>query len=163
MWLKRAVLLLLLLLLSRPAWMWAVGVEESAPSFELKAMDGQTVNYEKIRGKKPLFLVFWATWCPVCKEEIPKLKSMYSRLKPEGFEFLAVDVGVNDSVKKVRRYIEKNGIEYPVAFDEDSSVTRLFDIKGTPTVVIVDRGGTIRYRSSAIPDDLTEHLDMLNK
>ncbi len=154
----RIIVLFLLLL---PVTAGAVDVEDSAPDFTLKTMDNGEIRYSDIRGRAPLFVVFWATWCPVCKEEIPRLKEIYSKFKPKGLEFIAINVGVNDSVNKVRRYMKKYAIHYPVAFDKGSTVTRLYGVQGTPTIVIIDRRGTVRYRSATIPGDIAEHLDML--
>jgi len=152
-----------LFILVSPAAGLAVNVGEKSPGFMLKTIDGKELQSCEIKGKKPLFLVFWATWCPACKKEIPKLKKIYSTFEPKGMDFLAVDVGVNDSLAKVKRYIKKYKISYPVAFDEGSQVTRLFNIQGTPTIIIVDRHGIVRYRSAAVPEDLKKHFeDLMN-
>ena len=43
-----------------------------APDFTLKDMDGKTVQLAKFRGKNPVFLNFWASWCPACRQETPE-------------------------------------------------------------------------------------------
>lgn len=139
----------------------AIDVGDAAPPFELETLDGRKVNYNEIKGKKPMLLVFWATWCPACKEEIPRLKSVYSDFKSKGLSFLAINVGINDSVKKAEKYVEKHGIDYPVAYDEGSSVTRIYRVHGTPTVMVLDKNGIVRYRSSSAPQDLSKHFDAL--
>jgi peroxiredoxin len=154
-------ILVLLLLLLEAGYVRAADVDDPAPGFKLETLDGQQVKYDDIRGNKPLFIVFWATWCPVCKEEVPALKSLYGQFKDRGLEFLAVNVGINDSAKKAARYVDKYGITYPVAFDNGSAVTKKYGVMGTPTIVIVDRGGTIRYFSAAVPTDLGDHFDSL--
>jgi len=154
-------ILVLSLLLLQAGYVRAAAVEDRAPGFNLETLDGTQVAYDDIRGNKPLFIVFWATWCPVCKEEVPALKSLYDQFKERGLEFLAVNVGINDSAKKAGRYVEKYGITYPVAFDNGSAVTKKYGVMGTPTIVIVDKGGTIRYFSAAVPTDLDDHFDSL--
>jgi peroxiredoxin len=139
----------------------AVDVDELVPDFELSTLGGGSFSYGDIKGEKPLFLVFWATWCSECKREVPRLKEVYSRFNPKGLSFLAVNVGVNDSADRAGRYVKKYGLTYPVAFDEGSRITREFGVMGTPTVIIVDRQGVVRYRSSAVPEDLGEHYDDL--
>jgi thiol-disulfide isomerase/thioredoxin len=116
-----------------------------------------------MKGKDALFLVFWATWCSVCKTEIPKLKEIHETYATKGMPLIAIDVSVNDSLKKVEKYLEDHKITYPVIFDEGSKITKLYGVQGTPTVVIVDRGGIVRYRSAAIPDDLKDHFSGLMK
>lgn len=139
----------------------AAFVGERAPEFALLTIDGQRATLGDYTGKRPLLLVFWATWCPVCKEEIPKLKALYATFTPRGLGFLAINVGINDSQEKATEYRERHTLPYPVAFDEGSRVTRAYRVVGTPTILIVDRRGIIRYRGSLLPPDLEQHFPRL--
>lgn len=139
----------------------ALEVGDEVPSFKIKTVDGKSFEMDKLRGKSSLFLVFWATWCPVCKEEIPKVKSLYLSFNPKGMEFLAINVGINDSEKKVIKYKKKYGLDYPTAFDAGSVVTKSFGVMGTPTIIIVDRQGVVRYKGGAVPDNLGDHFEQL--
>lgn len=141
----------------------AAQVGDSIPSFNITTVDGKTLDSSRIVGEHPLFLVFWATWCPNCKREIPHIKQLEKQFSPEGMEFLAINVGVNDSLKKVGKYIKKHDITYPVFFDNDSVVTRDFKVSGTPTVIIADKSGTVRYRDVGPPDDLAKHFEELSR
>ena len=156
-----AFLALFALALALPGGALAAFVGKPAPDYTLKTLDGETVRGKDMVGKKPVMMVFWATWCPVCEEGIPGIKRIHERLAPRGLEVVAVNVGVNDSEGKARKYVGKYGIDYPVAFDRGSEVTRKFGIRGTPTVVIVDAGGIVRYRSAGLPEDLEERFDDL--
>ncbi|MCP4353460.1 MAG: TlpA family protein disulfide reductase [Desulfobacterales bacterium] len=142
---------------------FAANVGEKSPDFVLKTIDGTEFRSEEIKDRKPLFLVFWATWCPVCKKEIPKVKDIHAAFQPKGLDVLAINVGVNDSLAKTKRYANKYKMSYPVSFDEGSKVTKSFKVQGTPTVIIVDRRGIVRYRSAEIPDDLEKHYEDLIK
>ncbi len=155
--------LLMIMIISGLAWPmagFAAEVGEAAPDFVLKKTDGVEIRSDAIKGENPLMMVFWATWCPNCKEEIPKLKEIYAAFKPRGLDLLAVNVGVNDSLERTNRYMKKYDIAYPVSFDEGSAVTRRFKILGTPTVIIIDKSGVVRYRASRVPDDLEQHFEM---
>lgn len=156
-----AIILALIFLSS--AELIAAGVGDRMPTFEITTLDGTVLKSEDIIGQKPLFLVFWATWCPNCKREIPHINKMVKEFGPKGMEFLGVNVGVNDSEKKVRRYTEKYGMHYPVFFDQGSNLTKRFKVSGTPTVIIVDKSGTVRYRDVSPPEDLGNHFAGLNK
>ncbi len=151
------------LLMAGPAPALSVEIGGESPSFMLKTIDNRVFRTEEMKGKKPLFLVFWATWCSNCKKEIPVLKEIYSSFEPKGMEFLAINVGVNDSLARVKRYTEKYKITYPVAFEGGNRVTKLFGVQGTPTIIIVDKQGIVRYRSASVPDDLDEHFQELIK
>lgn len=158
---KQAIVTACILLLTCAGAAFAVEVGDAAPDFEIKTEAGKLFRMEEVKGKSPVFLVFWATWCPVCKEEIPKLKEIYSTFKPRGMDFLAINVGINDSQKKVVRYVKKYGIDYPVAFDSGSKITKLYGVMGTPTIMIVDRSGFVKFKGAVVPDDLGDHFDNL--
>jgi peroxiredoxin len=146
-----------------PLSLEAAQVGEQMPSFSITTLDGKVIDSSTIIGKKPVFLIFWATWCPNCKSEIPHINEMTEEFGSQGMIFLGINVGVNDSIKKVRRYAEKYQIRYPLYFDEESQLTRKFKVAGTPTVIIIDKSGIIRYRNVAPPPDLLAHFDELNK
>lgn len=146
-----------------PLSLEAVQVGEQMPSFSITTLDGKSIDSSNIIGKKSAFFVFWATWCPNCKKEVPHINELAKKLGPQGMQFLGINVGINDSLKKVQRYAEKYQMQYPLVFDEDSQLTREFGISGTPTVIIVDKSGIVRYRNVSPPPDLVTHFDELNK
>ncbi len=142
----------------------AIGAEvgQPSPGFQIKTVKGDLVDFQDLKGEKPVFLVFWATWCVKCREEVADINDLYAKLAPKGMEFLAVDVGVNDSVKKVEKFIVKYKLDYPVAFDKDGMVTKVFGIQGTPTLIIIDKKGIIRYKGPDIPKNLESRFSALN-
>lgn len=91
---------------------YAAEVGSLAPDFSLKTLDGDSIKLSDYRGKNPVYIIFWATWCPACKEEIPKLKEIYSQFQPKGLVMLAVNVGINDSAKKAASYKERHKLPY---------------------------------------------------
>ena len=158
---KKYFWLMLLGICLFPFTLQAAQVGEAMPSFSITTLDGKVIDSTDLVGNSPVFLVFWATWCPNCKAEIPHINEMAAEFSPKGMTFIGVNVGVNDSPKKVRRYAEKYTIQYPLYFDEGSKLTRKFKVAGTPTVIIVDKSGIIRYRDVAPPPDLMIHFDTL--
>lgn len=161
-----AVLLAAIFLIS-PS-LHATNIGEQMPAFTITTLDGALIESGEIIGNKPLFLVFWATWCPNCKREIPHINKLAEEFGPQGgkgkgMEFLGINVGVNDSEKKVRRYAKKYTMDYPIYFDKDSNLTKRFKVQGTPTIIIVDKSGIVRYRDVSPPEDLAAHFADLNK
>lgn len=140
---------------------WGAGVGDAAPEFSLKTLDEKPLSLADFKGKQPVMLVFWATWCPICREELPQVKKIAEQFGPKGLSVVGVNVGVNDSPRRAKAYRDKYGIDYPLAFDEGSEVTRAFGVAGTPTVLILDKQGIIRYRDAAVPKDLEDHFAML--
>jgi len=64
-------------------------------------------------------------------------------------------------MKRLTRYREKYNIDYPMAFDDNHRVSDIYGVMGTPTLMIIDINGIIRYRGAEVPDDITDHLDDL--
>jgi thiol-disulfide isomerase/thioredoxin len=129
-------------------------VGEAAPDFSLELLgSNENFNLADYRGKKAVWLVFWATWCPNCKGEIPKLDRIHEKYRKK-IEILAINVAINDSIKKIERYRQKYPMPYKIAFNRQ--VTDLYQIQGTPTHVVIDVNGIIHYRDAIAPDDLKD-------
>jgi len=135
-------------------------VGEIAPPFTLESMDGKQLSLTDYRGKKAVYLVFWATWCSNCEAEIPKLKATHLD-HANHIELIAINTSINDSMRRVEHYTHKHELPYRVAFDQGSTVTQLYGVVGTPTQVIIDINGTVRYRGADSPTDLAQHLPAL--
>jgi len=136
----------------------AISVGDQAPSFRAVTLTGQTVSLEDVKNSKGAVLVFWATWCPLCDAAIPSIKEFNSKYAHTGVVFLAINPGVNDSLRKVELYVKKHDLNYPIAYDDRSIVTKLFEIRGVPTVVVLDNKGIVRYVDGEIPKDISPFL-----
>lgn len=82
---------------------------------------------------------------------------MYKELG-DRMEFIGVNVGINEKVEEVKKYINANRLDFQNIFDKDRKIINSFGVMGTPTYIIIDRKGTIRYRDAAVPKDLEEHM-----
>lgn len=140
----------------------AIDIGEQAPDFELQTLEGNSFKLSEHFGKKPVYLVFWATWCPICKAEIPNIKKIYQQLGDDIF-ILAINIGQRDSVQEIKKYRENYQLPYQLAFDEGTKVSRQYDVVGTPWQVIIDVNGKIRYRSNRTPENLKQHIDSLTR
>jgi peroxiredoxin len=136
---------------------------DKAPVVEVTTLDGKKVSSQNLKDGEALFLFFWATWCPYCVAEIPKLKDAFSTYGPKGMKFLAVNPGINDSLKKIERYVDKYKLPYPVVHDKGAKITKQFGIMGAPTYIIVDKNGIVQYRGNRMPKDLAERFEKLIK
>ena len=135
-------------------------VGNKAEDFSIPVLDGQPFNLSKFAGKKAVGLVFWATWCPNCKAEIPAIKELHA-LYADEIEVLAVNLAIDDTLEQVIAYRNAWELGYPIAFDEDGHIGQQFKVVGTPTMLIIDIDGVIRYRGATVPDDIADHLDAL--
>jgi len=131
-------------------------VGEMAPDFQLAKMDGSTISLADLRGK-PVVIVFWSTWCPVCKEEAPRINGLTSEYAGKGVRVLGINI--KDSVARTESSIKEFGIKFTVARDANGVVARAYRVMGTPTVVFLDRKGVVRYYGNELPNDYALRLN----
>ena len=111
-----------------------------APDFTITQMNGSQFKLSDYRGKKPVYLVFWNTWCGYCMKKIPKLKDTHVNLSNE-IKLIAINTSLKDSVEESIEFQKRFNISYPLAFDFNKTVTDLYGVWGTPTEFIIDING----------------------
>jgi peroxiredoxin len=124
--------------------------------FTLPAPDGRPVELKQFLGKKPVLLVFWATWCPNCIEAIPALNALHAG--PLAGKMQVLGLNYLETRKKVASAAKANNILYPVLLDESGKAARAYGIVGIPTYVLIDRTGKIVYRENVLPEDISRYL-----
>jgi peroxiredoxin len=117
-------------------------VKERVPvvDFTLPKLGGGTASLGSLKGQV-VFLNFWATWCPPCREEMPSMEKLYVRFKDRGFTILAVDL--QEDEKTVAEFVKKYKLTFPVALDGSGRIGGTYGVRGIPTTYIVDREGGI--------------------
>ena len=126
-----------------------IDVGQKASPFRLLTVDGKEIELGSFAKDKVTLLVFGATWCPSCRHEIPILKEYYSELKDDGLNVLGIDI--KENVKKVKSLVDKMQINYPVALDSDGKVRSLYNVRGIPLNIILDKNGVIVYKENKLP------------
>lgn len=154
------IITLVVIALPSKALTQSVDTNISAPDFSTVTLSGDTFTLANFRGNKPVYLFFWATWCPICQREIPRLKAFHQEFS-EQIEILAINVGINDNINNVEQYQQKYNLPYALAFDDNSRISELFGVFGTPTQVIIDIDGHIRYQGHQFPHGLEKMLATL--
>jgi len=124
--------------------------------FTLPALDGEPVALNQFLGKKPVLLVFWATWCPECREAIPSLNALHAG--PLGGKLQILGLDTLESRKKVSAAVKAHQILYPILLDEGGKVARAYDVVGIPTYVLISREGQVVYRDHVLPGDFSRYL-----
>ncbi len=116
--------------------------QETAPDFTLKSNSGENIRLAEQRGKV-VMLNFWATWCAPCRKEMPLLDDLYNRYNAAGFELYGVNV--EPESEPANKMAKEMGLNFPILYDTDSKVSRLYNVDAMPTTVVIDRDGNIRY------------------
>ena len=133
-------------------------VGDAAPEFQLQQVNGQTISLEDLRGH-PAVIIFWTSWCPICKAEASEFNRLARRHRASGIRVLGINI--QESEKRTRAGIKDFGIRYPVARDTDASVARRYQVVATPTVIFLDAEGVIKYRGARLPEDYDRRLAAL--
>ncbi len=110
-----------------------------APSFSLKDLKGNAVSLEDYKGKI-VVMVFWATWCDPCREEMPTLKKLYKLYQDKGLAVLGISIDRSNG-KRVKSFVEEAGLTYPILMDEDQSVRKKYQVEALPTSHLIGRDG----------------------
>ena len=111
------------------------------PDFQLPDASGQMVSLSQQHGH-PVFLNFWATWCPPCVDEVPAIEDLARRLKGTGMRMLAVSV--DDDWDKIRRFFAK-GSDIGVLLDTSHDIPKKFGTEKYPETFLIDSAGRVRY------------------
>jgi thiol-disulfide isomerase/thioredoxin len=86
---------------------------------------------------------FWATWCGPCRKEMPLLDQIYQRYKGLGFTLLGVNV--EEDSAGAENWLKQTPVTFPVLFDRENRVSKLYEVTAMPSTVIVDRKGQVRF------------------
>jgi len=121
---------------------------------DLRTPDGEQVSLVPYIGRKAVVVVFWATWCPICKKEVPHLNRLNSNP-------LVKVIGVNEgeSLGKIRDFLASNSVGYEIAVDPKAALAKSFGVPGMPFCVIIGKTGVISYRGSGLPDNLDYYIN----
>lgn len=130
-------------------------VGQNAPGFTLKDLNDRDVSLEDFRGKV-VFINFWATWCPPCKEEIPVINQLYEKYM--GKDFVILGISTDDSKKDVARFVEKYKVKFMILHDQDAKIMRKYKGFSLPVSYLIDRQGRITDRFLGAQDWIDENF-----
>ncbi|MFH1218003.1 MAG: TlpA disulfide reductase family protein [Pseudomonadota bacterium] len=118
-------------------------VDQPAPDFSLKDIQGKTWNLADLRGKV-VFVNFWATWCPPCQEELPSMEGLHRGMPASSFQMLTILN--NDRADFAQNLALKRGYTFPILLDPESKVASAYGITGVPETFIIDPQGVLREK-----------------
>ena len=118
-----------------------------ALSLELKTLEGGKATLTDYKGKVVL-VDFWGTWCGPCVKTIPELQKLHTKYADKGFTVLGAAVG--DTVPKVRDFVKKRKVTYPMLMDD--SGWKKWGVRAVPAMFLVDKTGQIVRQWTGVPD-----------
>lgn len=132
---------------------------DEAPEFSLTAINQKAlVNLSDYQGQT-IILDFWASWCAPCLSSLP----VYQNWHVAG-NVKVVSVNVDDYIKDAKAMIKNLNLTFPVAYDKDKSVAKLFGVNALPVAFLIDKNGKIMFRHEGYqPKDAIQLLNEIQK
>lgn len=131
-------------------------------AFSGSGLTGGTIDLGAYRGKT-LLVIFWATWCQPCTEDLPQIRALYEKHRQQDFE--VVGINLDSAPEPIRPYLTQHRVPWPQIYEPgglESEPARAFGIISLPTMFLVDKTGKVINRSAAV-DDLKDELPALLK
>ena len=134
-----------------------IPVGQTPPAVTIQDLDGNAVDLGRWIGKRPVIVEFWATWCPICAELLPRMEVAHKKYG-DRVEFLVVAVAVNESPNTVRRHLSRHPMPFTFLWDVNGNATRAFQAPATSYVAVLDAGGRVVYTGVGADQDIEAAL-----
>jgi peroxiredoxin len=142
-------------------------IYQPAFDFSLPDLTGKIHSMAEFKGQITM-INFWATWCPPCVEEVPKLNRLYTRYKTSGIQIIGIAMD-KDSLSLLDQFVKKNDIFYLVLVGNEQALSNLStgalgkNFQGIPTTLLLDKKGQLykRFDGSFDIEQLEEGLKTL--
>lgn len=129
-----------------------LGATGKSLALDFAGLEGGRVNLSNYRGKVTL-VVYWATWCKPCFEDLPKLRAMYQQYRAQGFEVIGVNL--DTQATNVKAYLQQNNMTWPQIHEPgglESPPGLAYGVISLPTMFLVDREGIVHSRPASMED-----------
>jgi peroxiredoxin len=135
-------------------------VGDKAPDFSFAAENGQTKKLSELKGKV-VWINFFATWCPPCRQELPNLqKEVYDKLKNNP-NFELIILGREHSWEEINKFTSEQKFTMPFYPDMGRKVFSLYAKQNIPRNFIIDKEGKIAVASTGFTEK--EFAEIINK
>lgn len=111
-----------------------------APEFVLNDINGNSVKMSQFRGKT-VVLIFWASWCPDCRAEVPALKDLQAKTDPDKVVF--VSISSDRTVEAWKKYVAENEMGGVQLYKDKSKVSEDYHVKWIPSQYVIGPDGKV--------------------
>ena len=115
----------------------------AAPDFAFTDLaTGRTLKLSDLRDK-PVYLNFWATWCPPCVKELPHIQAKYEQYK-DRINFVAISL--DGEQEAPAQFIPSRGYTFPVGYGNEREISRAYNVEAIPMSFIIDTNGVVKAK-----------------
>lgn len=145
---------------------YIVKIGQQMPDIEMKLTDGTTVTTAGLKGKV-IMLQFTASWCGVCRREMPHIEKEIWQKHKNNSDFALIGIDMDEPLETVKKFASDMKITYPLALDPGGEIFYTFAAKGAGVTrnVIIDRSGKIVYMTRLFKEEefneMKEVIDVL--
>ncbi len=148
------------LLSAAPARVSALATGAPPPDFTVTDMTGAEVTLSKLKGSVVL-LDFWATWCPPCRDEVPRLISIQERFGSR--KFVLISVSLDRDPQAARRFVAEKRMEWVHVVDSQAAreLAEKYGVRYIPSTFVIDRQGKLaaaQLRGDALAEKIAALL-----
>ena len=129
---------------------------DTAPDFTVEMLDGSSVTLSELQGK-PVLLIFWATWCPPCREELSHLQAGVIDQFGDSITVLPISRGEERST--VENFLNKMGYTFAVGLDGDQSIYRMYASNYIPRCFVINSEGVVEYAGVGYDEEIAAKVN----
>ncbi|MBN1819332.1 MAG: TlpA family protein disulfide reductase [Prolixibacteraceae bacterium] len=145
---------------------YIVKTGQAAPDFETVLTDGTKLKLSDLKGKV-IMLQFTASWCSVCRNEMPHIENEIWLKHKNRDDFALIGIDMDEPLDRVKEFINDIKISYPIALDPGAKIFYSFAAQGAGVTrnIIIDKRGKIVYMTRLFKqeefDEMKEVIDFL--
>ena len=137
----------------------AITLKDTDLDIQLKGLNTPDTNLKNLKGDKLIFLNFWGTWCPPCREEWPSIQKLYENRKGK-VDFVLI--AMQDEEEKVVEYLKENNFTAPVYIAESPISDKLLPSVFPTTLILSPNGQILKKETKTLDWNSKEILEFID-
>ena len=138
---------------------------EQPPIFDVELEDhnGEELLVGELLEEGVVLFDFWATWCKPCQHALVEKQKLYEKFRDRGLTVIAISVDGPRNYSKIRPFISRMGLTFPIVIDTSGEYQRSFKVTAIPTSILLDSSGeTIKVRQGYRPGEVDAYFELLD-